>query len=350
MSLAIGPSGSNSQKGDSTKTASKSGENGDRHDSEKDGEKQDGDEKGTSDEKRNSDSEKSEPSGTIEADPDQWFEEAVRKLKVKRLRSLLKKSKFAEFEKLYSTMEEKYPEDIEILLLSVEKLDVQCCREFRKKAGSTECPKIVKELTAKADSVIGRIGVAAVATHFGMMIDPESSEEANQRKKFETKKGQLVEVMFRKARALCNLALIRDKDTPKQSLDKTEDKKVDSADTPKKEPEEFEKAIKQLCHWVALDGKGSLPGSSSSQGLTDGSVTNEDLLLLAAKREARRRRFGVALRLMNTYYGALPSKKVESQEMALFKEELDRNLEWKHIEERDRCTRVMKFPNHRAPY
>lgn len=381
VSLAIGPNGSNSQKNDSSKPASKSGEKGEGHESEKDGEKQDGDEKSnlykaqshfvrysknaplseigssngleekdTSDEKRTSDSEKSERSGAIEANPDQWFEEAVRKLKVKRLRSFLKKVKFAEFEKLYNAVEEKYPEDIEIQLLGLEKLDVQCCREFRKNDGSTEYQNIVKRLVEKANGVIGRIDVTAVATHFGMMIDPESSEEASERRKFETKKGQLVEVMFRKARALCNLALARDKDKLKQSLDKKDDKKVDGEETLKKEPEDFEKAMKQLCHWVALDGKGSLPGSSSSQSLSDGSVTNEDLLLLAAKREVRRNRFGVALRLMETYYGALPSRKVESQEMALFKEELVRDLEWKHIEERDRCTRVMKFPTHRAPY
>ncbi|CDF36771.1 unnamed protein product [Chondrus crispus] len=357
LSLAIGPNAGSSQKSDSARTPLRSSENDEATEMDKNSEKLEDEDKreepDRNDEDKVVDSEKSEPNGTIKGDPFQWFEEAVRKLKVKRLRSLLKRRKISEFEILYQSMEEKYPRDIELVLLGLEKLDVQGCSESRKNKGSDAHKEILKDLASKADKVISRMDACGIATHFGMMIDPESKEEACQRKKFEKKKGQLVEALFRKARALCELSnsdVSADMASTGIGSSTEKDEYKGDESVAKAAPDDFENAIKQLCRWVTLDGKGSIPGSSRSATLRDGSVTNEDLLLLAAKREVRRKRCGVALKLMDTFYGALPSKTIESKEMSVFKETLLQTLEWEHLKEAEFCTRVMKFPNHRAPY
>lgn len=287
----------------------------------------------------------------IGANPDQWFEEAVRKLKLRRLRSLLKDGKHCEFDKLHKLVADKYPDDIEIAMLRIESLDVRLCAEFRESRRSESFVQVKQDLVSGSNNIIERLGSIAIATHFGTIIDPESSEESSRRRKFEVKRSQLIEVLFRRARALLY-------GLPAGGNDSAEERnKIQREDgshgagqngNDKSDSDLFDEGFKELGRWVALDGKGSLPGSSNGRTISDGSTTNEDLLLLVARREVRRDRLGVALRCLDGYYGSPPSRKTESIEIIRFREDLFRKLGWMHLEEREMCSRVVRFPHNRA--
>eukprot|EP00177_Eucheuma_denticulatum_P002969 GFKZ01005341.1.p1 GENE.GFKZ01005341.1~~GFKZ01005341.1.p1 ORF type:complete len:1189 (-),score=169.04 GFKZ01005341.1:297-3863(-) len=268
----------------------------------------------------------------IAADPDQWFEEAARKLKVKKLRSVLKERKFGEFDRICEPMLKKYPEDNEILLLKMERFDVESCREHRRNGLSDVFRKLSWQLLHSAEVLIERIDAEALAAHFGMMIDPESSSEMNQRKSFENKRNQLVEGLFRKCRTICHLSGWRD-ETKKGERDA-----------------EFEKSLKDLGRWVSLDGNGHLGAWAGSGKMGDGTSTNEDLLLIVVGREEGRGRYGLALKLMENFYGSGSTKKAESIEMSQVREDLLVKLNWTHLAQTEVNSRVLRFPHGFTPY
>lgn len=311
------------------------GEKGGRNDSEDSGRAKD-----------NENAEKAGGDRTVEQNPDKWFEDAVRKLRVKRLRSLLKERKCDEFDKLYETMEEKYAEDVEILMLEIERLDVQSCGEYRKSGASEEYMKLAKKLVTKVDEVIERLDTTAVATHFGMMIDPDSSAEADQRKSFETRRNQLVEALFRKSRALLNMSWAAKQGKLKEEGEEESDGNKETEQG--WEMDDCNKCIKELGRWVSVDGKGSMPGATNEEKMKDGTVSSEDLLLLVVRKEERRNRFGMALKLMENFYGSAGSKRMESAEMIRMRERLFEKLGWSHLEETERNSKVLTFPKLRV--
>lgn len=330
LSMTIGPSNSSKSNGEdqgSKKTDEKSTEEPKKKKSDENTPQAEKNSETEEEEKTSEETEK-----RIAEDPDQWFEEAARKLKVKKLRSVLKEKKFGEFDRICEPMLKKYPEDNEILLLRIERFDVESCWEHRRNGLSEEYRKLSWQLLHSAEVLIERIDAEAVAAHFGMMIDPESSSEMIQRKSFENKRNQLVEGLFRKCRTVCHLSAWRD-ETKKGDRDA-----------------EFEKSLKDLGRWVSLDGKGHLGGWSGSGKMGDGTSTNEDLLLIVVGREEGRGRYGLALKLMENFYGVGSSKKAESIEMSQVREELLGKLGWTHLAEGEVCSRVLRFPRSFTPY
>eukprot|EP00178_Gracilaria_changii_P027653 TRINITY_DN899_c0_g1_i1.p1 TRINITY_DN899_c0_g1~~TRINITY_DN899_c0_g1_i1.p1 ORF type:complete len:1714 (-),score=192.31 TRINITY_DN899_c0_g1_i1:865-6006(-) len=320
---------------------------------------------GSEDSSRNGDesSEQSElndnQSNRSNEDPDKWFEDAARKLRLKRLRSLLKESKFLAFDTLFTSLLVKYQEDTEFLLLNLERFDVNAARLYRKEGLTDGFLESVDRVVQTADAICRNLNPTAVAAHFGMMIDTENSEEVSRRKQFETKKSQLIEATFRKARALClsslphQIALAGDFiPTDKQCtlINGQHGSRSSSENIDKNTDDRCEQAFKDLIRWVTLDGKGSMPGSSSKSEMCDGSATSEDLALLGALREVRRGQLGFALRILDNYYGGGSSRRIEALGVISFREALFRQLGWTHIADRERVYARVRHPMHFAPF
>lgn len=310
-------------------------------------------------------SENGEQQSELQADLDQWFEEAFRKVKLKRMRTLLKERKLQMFDVLCVALREKYPDDVEILLLVLERVDYEACRIYRTEGVTKIYRQKVDEILKAADEIIKKLDSTAVATHFGVLIDPESPEECKQRKTFEGKRAQLAEASFRKTRALCNLVLVDKgydnfekewKEVPvaadEENSSSEPKKEVDNEGEVKERRDAFEKAVKELLQWASIDGKGSLPNGncSSEEGMGDGTSTNEDVTLLCAKREVYRGRLGFALKVIDNFFGSMGSKRCETEDIVILRENIVRKLGWDFLAERERSYRAVRFPKLRAPY
>ncbi|KAI0566974.1 Peptidase S8/S53 [Gracilaria domingensis] len=292
-------------------------------------------------------------------EPDKWFEDAARKLRLKRLRSLLKESKFSTFDTLCTSLREKYQEDTEFLLLNLERHDVHAARLYRKDGLTDSFREIVDRIVQIADTISRNLNPTAVATHFGMMVDTENSEEVSRRKQFETKRAQLIEALFRKTRALClcslpNLTTFASNSAAtsvQSTAENGQHEDCSSSEHMGKDTEDkCEQAFKDLIRWVTLDGKGSMPGSSAKAEMRDGSTTSEDLALLGALREVRRGQLGFALRVLDNYYGGGSSRRTEAQIVITFREALFGRLGWTQLADRERDYARVRYPKHFAPF
>lgn len=293
----------------------------------------------------------------VEDDPEQWLEGEIRDLKLKRLQSLVSKGDWSSFDSVYGKVHEKYPDDVEILLCKLERLDVESCKAYRRNGATSIYRKAVESLCTTADQVIEKLDAMGIAAHFGMMIDPESTEEATTRKSFERKRAQITESCFRKARGLCHLALTHAKIELSNivAICGVEVSETDSGESSEAERfkagdlEALEKSLKDLSRWTGLDGKGSIP-SASWTGLSDGSATNEDLTLLCSMREIIRGRYGSAMGVLDNFYGPMASKRLESERVVRFREGLLREIGWDFLASSEGSYCALRFPQHRAPF
>ncbi|CAN8073947.1 unnamed protein product [Agarophyton chilense] len=297
----------------------------------------------------------------IDEGPDKWIEDAARKLRLKRLRLFLKENKFQAFDALFASFLDKYQEDPEFLLLNLERHDVNAAKLYRTEGLTGGFREAVERIEQVADAVCRILNPSAVAAHFGMMVDTENPDEVSRRKQFESKRSQLIEASFRKARALCLRSLPYQSSLAGQVMDRTDQGSGgngqchDTSSSPNENGKKSmhadgcEQAFKDLIRWVTLDGKGSLPGSSKSE-VCDGSTTSEDLALLGALREVRRGQLGFALRILDTYFGSGSSKKPEAQSIVRFREALFRKLRWTYLADRERVYARVRFPMHVTPF
>lgn len=325
--------------------------------------------------------------GWLESNKDEWMQDALRKLRMKRLRSLLKEKKMYVFHSLYVLVRQQYPDDVEPLLIRMEWADAEASRISGEVDGGTAEEALrsaVGDVVACCDALVGMMDVDGIAKHFGCNVDPDDEKATAKRKMFEKKKQQLVEGLFRKARALSLLAIrdgiaVKDEDVQGGGVKESEGKGCNNDEESKNGVEEkeggvedgkqegegkdeekgkrreegkdartkheremFEAAMKEVMKWVGVDGRGSMPGGGG-HGMRRGSTSNEDLMVVSCRREALRGRLGVALRVMDNFYGAGGSKRVEAEEALQLRERVYTALGWEHLAERERNYTVKRF-------
>lgn len=292
-------------------------------------------------------------------DPDKWFDNAVRKLRLKKLRSLLKDGKFESFDAVFNSLPEKCGGDVEFMMANLERYDLESAKMYRTEGVTSTFRERVIRIVEIADAISSNLDPFSVATHFGMLIDTENSEDVSKRKQFEIKRTQLIEAAFRKARALC-LRNAACHPGVSEGMPSTSDELTgvngerhegtESDRSGNEEDDASDQAFKELARWVTLDGKGTMPGSSSRSDMCDGSTTSEDLALLGARREVRRGRPGFALRVLDNYYGSGSSRKTEAQAVLRFREAIYKELGWIYLAEEERSYAKVRYPLHHAPF
>ncbi|PXF42650.1 Tripeptidyl-peptidase 2 [Gracilariopsis chorda] len=347
VSYFIGPSISSSSKNDSVSSREKS----------KSKSAADSVNKSDDDAVTQADGTESNPSRSND-DPDKWFDDAARKLRLKRLRSLLKDGKFDCFDAIFHSLPEKCSEDVEFIMANLERHDVEAAKMHRTEGVTSTFREKVTRIVEITDAVSSNLDPFSVATHFGMLIDTENSEDVSRRKLFEVKRAQLIEAAFRKVRALC-LRTAACHPTVLEGMPPTSDQTAGvngehhegtESDRSDSEDDTLEQAFKELARWVTLDGKSTMPGSSSRSDMCDGSITSEDLAFLGARREVRRGRPGFALRVLDNYYGSGSSRKIEAQAVLGFRETLFRQLGWTYLADKERSYAKVRYPLRPAPF
>lgn len=323
-------------------------------------------------------------SDSIDPEEDRWMEASVKELRMKRLRSVLNDEKKSElFQKLYDLMRKKYPEDIEVLRSRIQWADIQACSLFTSKNSCQRLRTMVSDVVATVDEAVEKLDTGSIASHFGCNVDTDDSIAIEARETFEKKRQQLVECLFSKARCLslvvsyssikqiesgkqddvmkeskdCKNNSEHEKSTSSEIADSQKQGESGNEETTQKDEvicsrrdmDLFEKATKDLSKWVTLDGKGYIPGAQS-QGLSAGSITNEDLALLGVIRETKRGRYGAALRVLDNFYGPGASKRLEPEVAISLRERILNAAGWQYLADREKLIRITRFPKHFMPF
>ena len=242
----------------------------------------------------------------------QKLAESIRDLKVDRLGQLHAKKNAEAFETLATEILLDYPNHVPVLVARLKRLDNHKRDEH--------LPAVVQA----ADAVLAQIDTAALAAHYGVNLDPDDAEAAEQRKEMDKSKDTLVDTLYRKGRAL---AFIldggEDGSKPKADAD-------DESEATEKEThdliEAFERTFAELRKWV--------------------DTTDDKYVLLHIRREKRHGRLGNALELLNRHL-----KTAKPQEM-LFKKRIKLldELGWAHWRDYEKKWLLLRMPKEYPPF
>lgn len=275
-----------------------------------------------------------------------WLEGAIRSMKMKQLKSYLKDGNYKDFDRMSSSVDDKLLEDLNYLLLVLQRHDIELCSvQSEITTRSSDVTDLVERVVVAADNIIARIDSAAVASHFGVHLDFENSDEVSKRKEFEQNRATLITALFRKTRALYFIEV---------SSACTDDGIGESTDHENvvRENESRDKSFRELSRWVRMDGK--LHSSDAWSLLSDksspGAFGAEDIVLLCAKREIGRGRPGVALNMIDNCFGSNQSVQPTPQDIARFRGLLLSMLGWDHIAAEDSNRQILRYPKTWEPF
>lgn len=270
---------------------------------------------------------------------DKWIEDAIRKVKIKRLQSLAKNRKLDAFDRLIGTEDANFLQDIDVQRVILERVDIELWGEYSSNGWTSNTMNLAHEVVTAANSVISIANPNAVAAHFGILLNSESADAQRERANFEKKKTYICEAALRKLRALCAASL----DGPLSVKKSTDHEKISSA---------VDSAAHDLAKWVCLDGSGSMH-SKGDRGVA--TVTSEDLALTAARREIVRNRPGMALRILEMFHGT-PQNRYGfvvdnvAKDMVELRKVLFASLGWHFLAKNQLLTKAVRFPKNPEPF
>jgi tripeptidyl-peptidase-2 len=238
--------------------------------------------------------------------------EAIRDLKVARLAKLHAAEHRELFDRIAAEVLAEYPNHLPVLV------------EQLKRADGKQRKENLRAVVEAADRVIAQIDQAALAAHYGVKLDPDDQTAARVRKEMDRQKAALVDALYRKARALYDLAVSGSSIAPESvpSPGPTEGTSVigDGAWTA------FEAAFGELQKW------------------TD--TTGDEYLWLHIDRAVHRGRLGEALRLLNRKIAdSKPDKELFTKRIELLEK-----LGWSHWQRYEEKWLLLRFPPAYPPF
>jgi tripeptidyl-peptidase-2 len=238
--------------------------------------------------------EKKEPKAKDEEPEDERGEleklaEDVRDLKVERLEKLMGDEQTEEFEALAAEILSEWPGHLPVLVAQLKRVDQD--------KGKGDAQMIV----AAAERVIAEIDTLELAAHFGVGVDEDDPAAKKLREEMKETREALREVLFRKARALCEVARENEGDEAAR--------------------EAFETAFTDLERW--------------------GDPKSDEVFDLKLGREKLRGRLGVALGMLTERIEdeEKPDRDLLERRIALLEE-----LGWPHWAESEQRWLLLKFP------
>lgn len=271
-----------------------------------------------------------------ECESTRWVDMTLRKARMTQLKTFLNEQKTDRFKYLYDIVKIKHGEDTDVLMLALVWADREACKMFSSENAIDEIRKHVHKVTELSDRIRGKLDPIAIAGHFAFKLDTSESGAIASRKSFEKKRQDYIEALFRKARGL-SLVVAYDGFKPDGGAENDIE-------------EEFEKTMKELGKWVSLDGKGHMPGMATS-GISSTTISDEDLAIVSARREAMRGRYGCALQVLGQYYNpTATTKKAEASIAISLQIDILKALKWDHLVERELEYRLVRFPQHRTEF
>jgi Tripeptidyl peptidase II/Subtilase family len=148
-------------------------------------------------------------------DDSKWVSDAMKAVKMKTLKGYLKDGTLKEFGRFCKLAGEDLATDVSYRVLVLQRDDAVLHNalggsDYMSAQGSSSAEAIhvhAEVVVSTADAVISCIDRDALAAHFGMRVDSESSEEVSRHKEMESKRAMLIVALFRKTRALYIMAL-----------------------------------------------------------------------------------------------------------------------------------------------
>lgn len=222
--------------------------------------------------------------------------EAIRDAKVAQLSKLYEPANRELFDRLTAEILKDYSSYMPVL------------REELKRADGKEREKDLPTVIAVADRIIAQIDQDQLAAHYGVKLDPDDKAAAKVRKEMDKQKEALVDALFRKARALFDLAMNANPEARQAAV------------------EDFEQAFGLLQKWV--------------------DTTGDEYLMLHIDRLAERGQLGEALKLLNKRIAdSKPDKELFAKRIKL----LDR-LGWAHWKQYEEKWLLLRFPTAYPPF
>ena len=195
----------------------------------------------------------SSSSGAQEPD----FKKAELKFWLDRLKTLDWKDDQEQIEQLTTKILKRDPENREVHVARLQLADTD--------EGRKERLEVVVDL---ADKVIDAVSQEELKTYFGSRHNEESDDAKEKKKEMEDAKSNLIDSLYRKARALAYMEL----------PDVIEKKPIED---PEAHDKAFEQAFQDLAQWV--------------------DTTDEDYFLVHIRRDRRKEKYGQAIQLLNKH-------------------------------------------------
>ncbi len=240
-----------------------------------------------------------ESSSTASSSDKKSLEDKIRDLRLAHLKTLDPTSD--EFKKLQEELQTEKADDPQPLITALEKLDSDDKRKERLEA-----------VIAAADKVIASIDQDKLAAQLGRRVPEDDKEARKAHDEAEKQKKQLVDALYRKARAIAYREL-------PDVVEKTPI--ADQAAQDKA----FDEALKALSVWV--------------------DPSEKDYFLLTVRKERRKGHYAQAIQLLN--------KQINSEAPFLYyKKRLDMfgQLEWKAWQDWQQKQLLIQFPEKQPPY
>lgn len=263
--------------------------------------------------------------------PKQQIQEEIRDLKLQWLAKLRKKKHRKLYDKLAREIRKQDPRHMPLL---VEQLKLADHEEKRKQ----HLPDVV----AAADAIIAEIDTAAMARHYGVMLDEDEPQAKEERKDWDEKKAILIDALLRKAKALMDLQAAADDAAAKPAPPKAERSKKNrkrkkqdgdgSEENPANKPEstdiarELENTLDQLEDWA--------------------DESNDEFVALRIRRH---RRDGKPARALKLLQKQVSKPDVERSQFDQRIELLD-ELGWEHWRDYERAWKILRYPPDYQPF
>lgn len=300
-------------------------------------------------EKKNNDSTKQEDNtgneeSNIESTSlnEKWLEEEILKVKLAKMKTLLSEMNMKEFDTISESLRKEYPDNLELKLLNLERYEREVLSSDSQNAESMpNVRKISNNAESCADDIISSINVAEVAAKLYLNRNKDSGN-SEEHKKNEDLEIRIVTTLFRKARVLEHMCMLEENIKKNAALGS-----ADSAKMKESCISAFEKAYDQLREWVNLDGKSRKILSANTK---EASIVGADIILLAAKREKMRKRFGSSLKILDNHFSSPSHKQQITENVSNLRVEMLRELNWSHAEKQENEKRSVIFPPYWSGY